>query len=161
MANPDVKFTELLKNPMRYQGDVFIWGGVIVETIIEKQGTLLEIYQTHLDRLGQPRHLDRSEGRFMAYYDGFLDDQIWSKGRQITVAGVLEGVKIKKLGEIDYHYPFLRVREIHLWEKLYTYRNPYPWGPGAGPWSWGGWGWWGPYPYWVQRGYVHTPFYPY
>jgi outer membrane lipoprotein len=147
-----VTFTELRENLLRYQGGVFLLGGVIVETHIVKEGTLLEIYQTQVDRQGRPKNLDRSEGRFMAYYTGFLDSEIWSKGREVTLAGTLEGEKTQKLGEIDYQYPYLRVSEIHLWKKPYYQVDPYPLRPWRGPW-WGSYG----YPYW--DGYY--PYYPY
>jgi outer membrane lipoprotein len=148
-VNPEITFAELIKNPLQYKGNVFILGGVIVETIIERQGTLLEIYQTRLDHEGQPKELDRSEGRFMAYYKGFLDNEIWSKGRKVTVAGILEGVKTQKLGEIDYRYPYLKISEIHLWEKSPYQADPYIWGPWGRPW----WGpWWGPH--WYPYGYI-------
>ncbi|MGD2126290.1 MAG: Slp family lipoprotein, partial [Desulfobacteraceae bacterium] len=122
-------------------------GGVVVKTLIEKDGTLLEIYQTRMDKGGKPIDLDRSEGRFLAYYKGFLDNEIWRKGRKVTVACTLEGGKTRKLGDIDYRYPYLRVREIHLWkEDSYTH-EPYPWGP----WN----PWWDPL--WHPYRYRHPP----
>lgn len=150
-VDQEITFPDLRNNPSHYKGETVLLGGVIVDTDMEKNGTLLEIYQTRLDRIGEPIHLDRSQGRFLAQYNGFLDSEIWRKGRKVTVAGTVEGEKTGKLGNMNYRYPYLRVKEIHLWqERTYTY-EPYPWygwrpyGP-WGPWWWDPfWDPWGPY----------------
>jgi len=153
-ADRDITFTELRQDPSRFRGSTVILGGVIVKTVPEKSGTLLEVYQTRTDRWDEPVDVDRSGGRFLAYYPGFLDGEIWSRGRKVTVAGKVEGEKTGRLGEIDYRYPYLRVREIHLWRKVTRTYEPYPgylWGP------WGPWNpWWDPfwYPYWDR----HPPY---
>jgi outer membrane lipoprotein len=143
-VNTDINFAELRKNPLAYQGEMVLLGGVIVKVMYKQDRTLLEIYQTEIDREERPVSLDVSGGRFLAKYNGFLDREIYRKGREVTVAGKVNGVKIVKLGEIDYHYPYILIKEIHLWkkEKAEIY-EPYPWYP-MGP-----WGMWGPwyYPY--------------
>ena len=144
-VNRDTDFIELRKNPAAYQGEMVLFGGVIIKVMYKQDRTLLEIYQTGMDRKDRPVNLDVSGGRFLARYDGFLDRAIYRKGREVTVAGKVEGVKIMKLGEIDYHYPYILIMEIHLWkEKKPKIDEPYPWYP-MGP-----WGMWGPwyYPYW-------------
>ena len=152
LVDPDITFADLQNDPAGYRGKTVLLGGVIVNTSVEEDGTLLEIYQTALDRLGEPIHLDRSQGRFLAFYDGFLDSEIWRKGRKVTIAGTVEGEKTGKLGNLQYRYPYLRVREIHLWEeRIYRY-EPYPWYPWGPPGPWSPWWdpWWDPfwYPYW-------------
>ncbi|MBL7204830.1 MAG: Slp family lipoprotein [Desulfobacteraceae bacterium] len=146
-VNTDINFAELRKNPLAYQGEMVLLGGVIVKVVYKQDRTLLEIYQTEMDREERPVSLDVSGGRFLAKYDGFLDRAIYRKGREVTVAGKVKGVKVMKLGEIDYHYPYILIRGIHLWkEKKPEIYEPYPWYP-MGP--WGMWGPWGPwyYPY--------------
>jgi outer membrane lipoprotein len=158
-ADQSITFAELRQDPSRFLGRLVILGGVIVKTVPETSGTLLEIYQTRTDRWGEPVDLDRSGGRFLAHYKGFLDSEIWSKGRKVTVAGKVEGEKTRKLGGIDYRYPYIRVREIHLWRKVMPRYESYPgylWGP------WGPWNpWWDPfwYPYWEGHPpYRHAPY---
>jgi len=144
-VNPNIPFAQLLKNPLSYEGQTVLLGGVIVKTTYDQNGTLLEIYQTEMDWEEKPDNIDVSEGRFFAVYNGFLDSEIYKKGRKVTVAGVVTGVIISKLGGIDYHYPSLLIREIHLWKKeRKEIRDPYLWYP------WGMWGMWGPWydPYW-------------
>jgi len=141
-VNRDIAFAQLLKDPLRYRGQTVLLGGVIVGATQSQEGTLLEIYQTETDWEERPLNIDVSEGRFLALYRGFLDGEIYKKGRQVTVAGVVTTVRTMKLGEIDYHYPTLLIREIHLWKKEQKKTcDPYLWYP---------WGMWGPwyYPYW-------------
>jgi outer membrane lipoprotein len=128
-VDSEISFEELLKDPGAYKGKMVLLGGVIVKTENKKEGTLLEIYQTEMDSYGRPINTDVSQGRFLALYEGFLDSEIYSKGRKITVAGVVDGEEVMKLGEIDYRYPYLSVQEIHVWEEeqryVYHYHHGY------------------------------------
>lgn len=116
-VDKEVSFEELQKDPGKYQGKTVLLGGVIVKTENKQDGTLLEIYQTEIDAYGKPRKTDISQGRFLALYEDFLDSEIYSKGRKVTVAGVIKGGEVKKLGEIDYHYPYLLIKDLHLWKE--------------------------------------------
>lgn len=157
-VNRDIPFDELRKNPEAYTGKVVILGGVIVKSLNRKDGTLLEIYQTGIEREGMPIHPDVSGGRFLALYEGFLDSEIYRAGRKVTLAGRVHGKQVKKIGQVDYHYPYLIIKEMHLWAEENRYRPyPYPLVP------WGFWDPWWPYPfhpfYGPYRGYRYYPFY--
>ena len=145
----DLSFARLMEDPLAYQGQTVLLGGVIVTSTYDEDGTVLEIYQTELGWEGRPTNTDVSLGRFLARYRGFLDNEIYEKGRKVTLAGEVMGVTPLKLGQAEYRYPTLLIREIHLWEKERRAdpRGGYPWSP----WGMGGpWGPWGPcyYPYW-------------
>ncbi|NVM26509.1 MAG: Slp family lipoprotein, partial [Desulfobacterales bacterium] len=135
-VNREIRFAQLREAPQDYQGKVVLLGGVIVKTVNKKEGTLLEIYQTELDREGRPIDIDVSLGRFLALYEGHLDSEIYRRGRKVTIVGVVQGKEVVRLAEIDYRYPYLVVKEIHLWEeeqpRAYA---PYPWGF-RDPWWW-------------------------
>ena len=139
----EITFSALIEDPAAYQGEVVLLGGIIVKTVNKQEGTLLEVYQTRLDREGKPTDTDRSEGRFLALYQGFLDSEIYKEGRKVTIAGTVQGEKVQLLGEIEYRYPYLLIKEIHLWKEAKPVRyEPYPWGPRYGPrYPWGFWGW--------------------
>ena len=128
-SNTELTFSELQKAPEEHKGKTVVLGGVIVGLVNKKEGSLLEVYQTALDQQGKPVNLDSSEGRFLALYQGLLESQIYRKGRRVTVAGIVQGERVMKLGEIDYRYPSILIKEIHLWseEKPFRY-EPYPWG---------------------------------
>ena len=144
-VNRGISFKELREDPGRYTGETVLLAGVVVKVEYRDNLSLLEIYQTAMDREDRPVNVDVSGGRFMAQYHGFLDRAIYREGRKVTVVGRIEGVKVRKLGEIDYRYPLIVVRDIHLWkEEKPRVCDPYPWYPMGmrgpfGPWY---------YPYW-------------
>jgi outer membrane lipoprotein len=139
----EITFSALMKSPNAYQGRVALLGGIIVNTINKQEGTLLEVYQTRLDR-GRPVDTDRSEGRFLALYQGYLDSEIYKQGRKVTLAGTVQGEKVQQLGEIEYHYPYLIIKEIYLWQEEPPVRyEPDPWDDSWDLWGWG-WGWYYP-----------------
>lgn len=150
-VNSEVTFAELQKAAQANREKVVLLGGVIVKTVNKDTGTLLEVYQTEINHRGKPIKLDISEGRFLAHWKGFLDSEIYQKGRKVTIVGVVKGEEMIRLGEIDYRCPYLVVKDIHLWEKeqpqKYMPYPYYPWYP-----------WWYPwYPYHpVYRRLIHS-----
>jgi outer membrane lipoprotein len=135
-AAVDIPFGEVLRDPERYVGKTFIWGGTILEARNTLEGTMLKVLQRPMDSQSRPKEVDRSEGRFLALDKRYLDPAIYAEGRAVTVAGELVGKRVLPLGDIDYAYPLLAVREIYLWPKepptpyyYYPYYYPYPyWG---------------------------------
>ena len=79
---------------------------------------------------------DRSEGRFMLQHDGFLDPEVFAKGRTLTAAGEVTGVIREMIDHEPYDYILLASLEIHLWERAEDlYRYPYPYrSPLYDPW---------------------------
>jgi outer membrane lipoprotein len=151
-----ISFEQLVKDPMKYKGKAVLLGGVIVKTENRKDGTLLELYQTNLDNYGAPINADQSEGRFLAMDERFLDSEIYRAGRRVTVAGMVAGTELIKLGELDYSCPYIAVKEIHLWKE--QPRGEY--GPRYRDYGGPFWGWGYPwhrwyYPYWPYTGYYY------
>jgi outer membrane lipoprotein len=135
-VDKDIHFKEVLKNPDAFKGKVVMWGGVILEAKNQKGGTLLEVLQKPLDWDDRPQDGDESHGRFLGLYEGFLDTALYAKGREVTVAGEIQGKKVLPMDEIDYTYPFLAVKEVHLWpERVKERIVPAPYWPY--PWWWG------------------------
>jgi outer membrane lipoprotein len=132
-VNPLLTFRQVRQNPNEYKGKIVLWGGEIIRTINQKDGsTLIEVLQRPLDRGEEPDRSWASEGRFLVLENSFLDPYIYRTGRKITVAGEIEGERTQPLGEMDYRYPLLLGKEIYVW-KDYYYRYPYdyydPWWP--------------------------------
>jgi outer membrane lipoprotein len=142
-VDTSLRVAQVRKDPEAYRGKWVMWGGVIVGAKNTKGGTVIEVLNTSINAEGRPKDLDRSEGRFLAQYDGYLDVAVYTEGREITIAGVIHGKRVLPLGEIQYTYPLVLVKEIHLWrrksdEKVYPYPYwHYPWWwyhPYWGPW---------------------------
>jgi len=156
-----ISYEKLSNNPGEYKGKTVLLGGIIVKTENKKDGTLLEIYETALDSYGEPINTDLSKGRFLAMDKGFLDSEIYRAGRKVTIGGVMNGVEVMKLGEIDYSYPYLVIKDIHLWEEDPSFKyDPYYqnlWDP-----LWGvPWHSWRYYPYWPYTRYYYNNTYRY
>ena len=105
---------------------------MIVSSKNAREGTLLEILQKPSDRRGKPKDVDESGGRFLALYQGYLDVAIYRPGRKVTIGGEISGKRVLPLGEINYTYPLITVKEIYLWpeEKEVNPRElywPCPW----------------------------------
>jgi len=128
-AKSEVGIAEIMEHPDAFQGNAVIWAGVIVETKNLSGHTVIEVLQRPADYQGRPKNLDISKGRFLARKKGFLDPALYSPGREITIAGTVEGIKISAIGGYDYTYPVIAIKEIHLWsvepEKLNNYLH-YP-----------------------------------
>jgi len=145
-VEPGLTFARLAADPEAYKEKIIILGGVIAQTTPKPGQTELEIVQKKLDYFNEPESTDASEGRFLVIADGFLDPLIYQKDRRITVAGEVLGAEVRPLGEVEYHYPVIKAREMKLWPKFKPTPPPPYWGY---PYYWGPyyWGPWGPGPY--------------
>ena len=116
-----------------YQGQLVLMGGEIIETKNLEKETIIEVLQKPLSQ-SSDRPVQRQEhnGRFLVRYDSFKDPYVFGKGREITVAGIVVGKEISKIGERDYTYLVLESRETYLWPERsdthdeYFYGYPYP-----------------------------------
>ena len=139
---PDIAFKDVLNDPEHYKGQIIILSGVIIETKNTKEGTLLQVLQRPAGFRGQPKDVDETEGRFLALYDRYLDAEVYTKGREVTIGGEIEWKRTLTLpsGEIAYTYPLIQVKEIYLWPIVERYYSPYPYYYYPGyyyPWWWG------------------------
>lgn len=137
-------------------GEHVRWGGEIIKVNPGDSETCFEILSRELDSSARPRKRDNSDGRFIACRAGFYDPEVFSKGREITVTGRLDGSEVGKVGQFDYTYPKLAADAIYLWPKrplVIEQRDAWPydpfWGPRYGGW-WGG-GFWGAPPIVIIR----------
>ena len=124
-----VSFKKIIEDPDACIGKTVLISGIILGSKNTKKGTLIEILQKPADMQGRPKDVDESDGRFLALYDGYLDTAIYSRGRNAVVAGEVKGKRILPLDEIEYAYPLISIKEIHLFkpqkeQRFYTY--PYP-----------------------------------
>jgi outer membrane lipoprotein len=131
---------QVLQNPSAFQGKNVVWGGEIIATLNQKDGTTqIEVLQRPLDRRGEPKEKSPSEGRFLVRADSYLDPYVYQQGKKVTVAGELIGEKLKPLGEMDYRYPLLLGKQIYLWPVYYSPYSYYYYDP----WWFYPYGWWG------------------
>lgn len=150
LVDPTVTFAGLKANPEAYLGKFVMLGGVIVDTKNSREGSQIEIMEVKLDDNGVPGDTFRSEGRFMATSGQFLDAVIFKPGRLVTLVGEIKGKKVQPLDEVNYHYPVVAIKEIHVW-KSQEYDSGYPY-PTPAPYYYYDPYWYGfwPGPYWYR-----------
>jgi outer membrane lipoprotein len=123
-------FKAVLQDTDAYRGQKVILGGYVLETINEPDRTLLVVLQAPLDFQNSPKSQDLSEGRFLIQTREFLDPEVFSKDRRLTVGGTVHGILSRQLGNTTYPYPLIESVELHLWSKEIHYPRPYdPWYP--------------------------------
>jgi outer membrane lipoprotein len=111
-----ISFRDLREDPEHYKGRWVMAGGAIIDVKNIKEGSFLEVLQRPLDGRGEPLRTDATEGRFLVFSEQFLDPAVYPRGRAITVVAEVAGKKVLPLGDIEYRYPLLNARAIHLWE---------------------------------------------
>lgn len=151
-AAKEPPFSSVLSNPENYVGQTVILGGIIIDAVNEPDNTTtLKVLETPLDYSGFPQDEESTQGRFMAKVSRYLDKEVYKKGRRITLAGEVAGKEVQPLGDTQYTYPVISVKELHLWKRIPSY-GPYVYDY----WYWGGY----PYPYHLPYHYYYFS-YPY
>jgi len=156
-----VNFVDLQAAPANYVGRVVMVGGVVVRAKRTKDRTEIEVLQLPTEG-GEPSTTERlrSEGRFLAVREAFLDPATVPPSTPITVIGVVSGSTTRPLDETDYTYPILEIKHLVDWSRVASQRaggsaaafyGPYysPFGYWGGP--YGYFPYFGrPYPFFIQ-----------
>jgi outer membrane lipoprotein len=116
----EIRFSDIVKDPDKYRGQKVVLGGTIVSIDNKEEKTEIEVLDQPLNRQLKPTDPERSEGRFIAVFEGFKDPALYSRNRRITVAGVFKGIVKRKVGEMDYGYPVVESQEHYLWRSAYS-----------------------------------------
>ena len=145
----EFQLSHLVETPEVFKDQLFIFGGVIVDTKLTEQGSQIEGLFVNVDRWGKLEDPAHYQGRFIAFYPrskGLLDPMIYHKGRQISVAADFLEVRKGKIDELEYAYPVFEIRQIYLWDQYTDY--PYYYWPGYYPYY---------YPYYYRPPYFYDP----
>jgi len=117
-----VRFRQAQQLPTQTFGKKILWGGLILDAQAGTEESELVLYSYKLDRWGEPVAIDDDGGRYLLKTTRFLDPAIYDEGLFVTLAGTLEGVEPRSVGEVPYVFPVVRAEKIHLWE------GPFRWG---------------------------------
>ena len=139
---------EMVEQSAQLIGKTLVLGGYIVSVANHQSHTQIIAVHAPLGIGQQPKSKDLSKGRLIIKHDGFLDPEVYTKDRVITVGGkVLGSSKTDNSAE---PYPYLRLEalDIYLWPlEDPKYREPnwyydcypyhYPrWRGHYHPWCW-------------------------
>ncbi|MGQ0694511.1 MAG: Slp family lipoprotein [Nitrospiraceae bacterium] len=121
-----VTFREVLASPESYRGRLLVLGGEVLKAKRLQEGTRIELLQLPLED-GEEPTLDRqqSQGRFLALRQEFLDPAMVVEGTRVTIVGEVSGAKTDHLDDVEYRYPMLIVKHLHVWE-VQSYVQPRP-----------------------------------
>ena len=147
-----VPFQDVQKAPQKYINKNVLWGGMIIETDVKPNATFIKVIDRDLDYEKRPKEGDKSNGRFIVRYPGFLDPAIYKPGREITVIGTLSGVERQPVGEFQYTYLLVDSKHLHLWETRAKYRRPAYWDYPLMPFPYSS------YPYYPPYVWGHPPY---
>lgn len=111
----DIPFDQLEQDPDPFKGSLVILGGTIVKTINTTQGSFIEVAQKSLDKWEKPLRTHQSGGMFLVLSARYLDPLLYSAGREITLAGVVEGKQHEVIKDAGSDLPVLRLKELKLW----------------------------------------------
>ncbi len=120
--DPAVSVAGLFESPDAYIGKRVMMGGNIVETRNFPDQSEIEVVQKSIGPYGNLDTGDATRGRFIFRRPGYLESEVYAKGRDIIGAGVIVGSQSGKIGDRDYQFPVIEPEEMNLIEQ---YRN-YP-----------------------------------
>lgn len=128
LVDRTVPFREIVASPDSYQGKIVVLGGEVLKAKRLKDGTQIEFLQLPLDKDERPiLDRQRSQGRFLAIRQEFLDPATMVNGTTMTIVGEVSGTKTEPLDEVEYRYPVLIVKYLHPWPApSYGYASPRP-----------------------------------
>lgn len=122
---------EVAQSPDTYKGKIVLWGGKIIQTLPQGEGTtLIEVLEWPLGWTGRPRRTVSFQGKFLILLKEPLDSSLYGREVRITVAGEIQGSmlgeEINPATDPTYRYPLLLSKEMHLWRDYgYQYSTPY------------------------------------
>lgn len=117
-VDPVITFPQLLQHPGSYQGKMIMLGGEVLSARRLAEATRLEILQLPLDDSQQPvTTLTDSQGRFFAIEKAFLDPAMFPPNTRVTIVGEVTTPIDAKLDEMDYQYPAVVIKHLHVWQE--------------------------------------------
>lgn len=114
LVDQNITYDKLSENPEAYRGEFVVFGGDIVAAQQTERGVRLEIIQHDLDSRELPDETIVSRGRFLAIAPDTLKIAICRSGRMVSIAGEIAGKEVLPLMGVDYTYPVIGIKEIHL-----------------------------------------------
>jgi len=136
-VDSSLTFEEVFQNPWAYKGKIVLWGGEIIQTLPEKDGgTVIEVLRWPLNWREAPQRTVSFHGKFLVLVKSHLGLSLYERGKDITVAGEIEGeIQGKgdqRLTDDTYRYPLVLSKELHLWKNYFYPYSSVPAEPGRG-----------------------------
>ncbi len=112
-----LSFAQLLDNPDAHRGKLVVLGGQVLQATRLTDTTRIEVLQLPLIDSERPTtQRTSSQGRFLAYEKAFLDPATLSNQPLVTIVGEVIGLETARLDEMEYRYPTIAIKHMHVWE---------------------------------------------
>lgn len=110
-----VSFSQALNTETQGVGQAARWGGIVAEVTNTESTSTIEVVQMQLKGSTRPVVNEQSAGRFRIRVNGFVDPEVYTAGRSVTVYGTYTGKETDKIGEFVYNFPVIESKGLHLW----------------------------------------------
>ncbi len=127
----DVSPLDALQSEAIEVGKRIMWGGVVVSSSNNTQGSQLELLTYPLDYLQRPNANQRSTGRILINSPDYLETLDYKTGTRVTAVGEFAGTATGSVGEAEHVFPVMNASDIHLWTAE-QYHNSVPVSIGIG-----------------------------
>lgn len=118
-VNQEVKFAEIKQNPSRYLGETVVLGGEVLRATRLQDRTRVDVLELPLSEQFVPAvKRIASGGRFIAFDQkgNIVDPAIFQEGMRVTIVGEILPPIVEPLGEGNYVYPVLAIRDMTVWD---------------------------------------------
>jgi outer membrane lipoprotein len=130
-----IHFSDVEAAPSAYVGRTVMFSGIVLKAKRAKNRTEIEILQLPAAPGTLPSEdRTRSEGRFLAVEDKFLDPATIESGTPVTIVGNITGAVTRSLDDSEYTYPVIEITRLIDWNTTmpssdwrggYSYPSPY------------------------------------
>jgi len=115
----DLTYAQVSQNIDGHREAPVRWGGVIIDVENEESFSLVQVLFYPLNYSGRPQLDKPYRGRFIIKSTGFLDPIVYTKNKEITVLGTLNGNIKRTVGKRAIWVPLIESTAIHLWPKYH------------------------------------------
>ncbi|MEC4674912.1 MAG: Slp family lipoprotein [Nitrospirota bacterium] len=123
-VDKNVTFPQLLDDSDDLVGKVVVLGGQVLQAKRLSDATRIEVLQLPLDDSDRPASQRRSsKGRFLAFEQSFLDPATLSDQPLVTIVGEVTGLASAQLDDIEYRYPTIAIKHLHIWDAQSAEQN--------------------------------------
>lgn len=126
-VNQAVTFDQVKNAPSSYRGELVVFGGKVLAVTHLGDATRIEVLQLPLAQdLAPVIEGTQSEGRFVAFdtRQKIIDPGILKLGAPVTIVGEVKPSTHGDVGDRQYEFPTLVIRDMTVWEKDKTVPAP-------------------------------------
>lgn len=107
-------YQQWLESPVDQNNEIRL-GGIIANVTNLKDKTRIEVVNMPINNSGKPNLNSEPAGRYVGYYNGYLESMAFSEGRLVTLLGVSDGEEQGKVDDFEMSFRIMDIKGFHLW----------------------------------------------